>query len=60
MLLAMGYGLWAMGQSRLSRREHALWGGAEKNGASETLVKDVFCQTPIDALLMIGPIAKSQ
>jgi hypothetical protein len=35
-------------------------GGAEKNGASESLVKDVFCHTPINALLLIGPIAKSQ
>jgi hypothetical protein len=59
MLLAMGYGLWAMGQSR----RHAATtpcGAAEKNGASESPVKDVFCHTPIDAQLMIGPIINSQ
>jgi hypothetical protein len=59
--MGYGYGLWAMGYGPITAdRPSVPCGGAEKNGASERLVKDVFCHTPIDALLLIGPIAKSQ
>jgi hypothetical protein len=43
MLLAIGYGLWAIGQSTgLTRLDHALSWRAEKNGACKSLVKDIF------------------
>jgi hypothetical protein len=55
MLWAIGYGLLAIGQSTgLTRLDHALSWRAEKNGASKSLVKDVFCHTSIDALQRLG------
>jgi hypothetical protein len=41
-LLAIGYWLLAIGHWPINR--------AEKNGASESLVKDVFCDTSIATL----------